>query len=400
MVENTFSEQTTKNTEYTIKQCPWSQDGYEFVGWNTSPNGSGTSYSVGYVVGSGFSGDVDLYAQWTKNSTPHKLTVIVTSFPNGQGITVKVGDNDGVYISNKQEFPSVLAGTRIVLGTSYDYDQYNIKDDSGNNWDVSEEQYYELEMPDRDYTLNIFVSSSTGTKFQSKDTSGTAVFQGISQELDEGYEYTIKVNLCLIGHYGQASGHMMHCSMGYQRSDKEQVLFYYDSETNQTEEFRGGLSYSNTRTFGIKHLIGRGTSAYNWDGPDGSLGYWSCSQNEDGSWKDNSAIVEPFTNSSRPYGLVSKFNEDDETFNAYWEQKAAFVPANINDIKSLVPSGTDITDFVKGPAISGQTFTIKPVGTGKCIIGIKVKDGGSLDNDCSGIGVFIDIKVTRGNKIT
>lgn len=49
--------------------------GYEFQGWNTAPDGSGTFYAVGQVFVP--SGDVTLYAQWTPTGTV--ATIAVTS---------------------------------------------------------------------------------------------------------------------------------------------------------------------------------------------------------------------------------------------------------------------------------------------------------------------------------
>lgn len=393
MAENTFSEQTTKNTEYTIKQCPWTQDGYTFEGWNTSPDGSGTPYGVGYVVDSGFSSDVDLYAQWTKNSTPHKLTVIVTSFPNGQGIDVTVGDHDGVHISDKREFPSVLAGTSIVLGTSDDYDQYNIKDDSGQNWDVSEEPHYQLEMPDRDYTLNIFVSSSTGTNFQCKDNTGAAVFQGILQELDEGYEYQIDVPICMIGHYGSATGHVMHCSMGYQKSDGSVYLFCNDGVNNTTIEYQKPANItSESKLYTIKHLHGKNnTSDYRNDGPDG-IGYWKGSQNSDGTWKSDDDIK------GKENGLLTV---GERLFTATDGGQYQGFGNNTNTPAAFVFANTGYGTYASGNPINEQIFIIKPTGTGKFTIGIMVRDGATeAHGECTGIGAFIKLKVTRKRKLS
>jgi uncharacterized repeat protein (TIGR02543 family) len=41
--------------------------GYRFIGWNTSPNGSGTSYSNGQLIG--LTGNITLYAQWSNKYT-------------------------------------------------------------------------------------------------------------------------------------------------------------------------------------------------------------------------------------------------------------------------------------------------------------------------------------------
>ena len=58
---------------YYVDSCGFSKSGTYFVGWNTQPNGTGTSYSVGQNIGGqrANSDPIVLYAQWADGSTGH-----------------------------------------------------------------------------------------------------------------------------------------------------------------------------------------------------------------------------------------------------------------------------------------------------------------------------------------
>lgn len=76
----------------------FSRSGYNFVGWNTSPNGSGTAYSVGSGVSLSYSSpSITLYAQW-------ELAIPAPVFTDGINIgsVVFVGENwsDSMVASN------------------------------------------------------------------------------------------------------------------------------------------------------------------------------------------------------------------------------------------------------------------------------------------------------------
>ncbi len=54
-------------TSVALTACAFTRSGYNFTGWNTSADGSGTAYSDGAAVE--LSGDVTLYAQWARKQT-------------------------------------------------------------------------------------------------------------------------------------------------------------------------------------------------------------------------------------------------------------------------------------------------------------------------------------------
>ena len=71
----------------------FSNVGYTFDDWNTSPTGGGTSYADGSQYS--FSSDVSLYAQWTANAS------VTAAFSNngGSGTISSVQDPSGTTIT-------------------------------------------------------------------------------------------------------------------------------------------------------------------------------------------------------------------------------------------------------------------------------------------------------------
>lgn len=61
-------ELTLKGGKATLKSCGFDAPAYNYIfsGWNTEPDGSGTSYAAGDVID--LDGDVTLYAQWQQIS--------------------------------------------------------------------------------------------------------------------------------------------------------------------------------------------------------------------------------------------------------------------------------------------------------------------------------------------
>ncbi len=57
----------TESVEYALSRNAFSYVGHTFAGWNTSQDGSGTSYRDGQVIT--VTADMTLYAQWTSNGT-------------------------------------------------------------------------------------------------------------------------------------------------------------------------------------------------------------------------------------------------------------------------------------------------------------------------------------------
>ena len=64
--ETTDTNAYTRGTVATVKANGFTRSGYTFTGWNTSANGSGDSYKTGDKIP--MTGNMVLYAQWTRNS--------------------------------------------------------------------------------------------------------------------------------------------------------------------------------------------------------------------------------------------------------------------------------------------------------------------------------------------
>ncbi len=66
--------------------------GYSFTGWNTSPDGSGTTYTANGTAS--LSQSVTLYAQWQKNEiSTYTISGMIYSYDNGIPVTVTLTDN-------------------------------------------------------------------------------------------------------------------------------------------------------------------------------------------------------------------------------------------------------------------------------------------------------------------
>ena len=135
-----MSDQTgTGPNPVTIPYAPgYSVSGFTFSGWNTAADGSGVSHSGGsspyyqaYISGtSGIYDTLDLYAQWTENTTTQAPTTSTTT-DSGAG----AGCNQ-YYVANTSSYNSVsfycpscgCNGQSVsvsgVMGTSYQQPQY------------------------------------------------------------------------------------------------------------------------------------------------------------------------------------------------------------------------------------------------------------------------------------
>lgn len=90
--------------------------GYQFTGWNTQSNGTGTSYASGAYIS--VTADTVLYAQWTP------LYSILSSASNAnitEATTVQWTNRGSFTTKLKFVFGSVNSGEITVTGTSYNY---------------------------------------------------------------------------------------------------------------------------------------------------------------------------------------------------------------------------------------------------------------------------------------
>ena len=119
------SKSVTAGSSIVLPSNTFTRSGYEFAGWNTSSNASGTSYSNGTSMTP--SGNTTLYAQWKK---------IIATY------TISFNANGG---SGSMSSKSVTAGSSIVLPSNtftrsgYTFNGWNTKaDGSGMSYDEEE----------------------------------------------------------------------------------------------------------------------------------------------------------------------------------------------------------------------------------------------------------------------
>jgi hypothetical protein len=103
-----------KGSDATVKPNTWLNYGYYFTGWNTEPDGSGTSYKPGDKIT--LNSDVELYAQWSDLPT-----VEVTLQASGgtftyDGTKHEVSGFDDVDSNNRKEI--TVNGTTYYLDVS------------------------------------------------------------------------------------------------------------------------------------------------------------------------------------------------------------------------------------------------------------------------------------------
>ena len=70
----------TASTATNLTSNSFTRTGYTFSNWNTTANGSGTSYDNNAIYS--FSADATLYAQWAANITPSLTAGLLSSYPN------------------------------------------------------------------------------------------------------------------------------------------------------------------------------------------------------------------------------------------------------------------------------------------------------------------------------
>ena len=97
------TQQYSYNVSQKINTNTFTKTGYIFTGWNTEPNGSGTSYTDKQNIN--LNDDITLYAQWAEydvsiSSTPASVDygIAYLNFQNDIKRTVKIKNNGNVKV--------------------------------------------------------------------------------------------------------------------------------------------------------------------------------------------------------------------------------------------------------------------------------------------------------------
>ena len=108
-----FSEAAAPNSDYTVKDQGYVNAGYAFAGWNTEPDGSGAAYQNSDIIK--ITGDVDLYAQWTKIVIAPSIVYHFNLYPDD--IFVDYGDN-GIFTIKPCMFTAPLTRHFYIWSTT------------------------------------------------------------------------------------------------------------------------------------------------------------------------------------------------------------------------------------------------------------------------------------------
>ena len=170
------------NDEVALTLNSFTKSGYRFVGWNTSPNGTGTSYEDGEVVSklSNTEGaTINLYAQWEINPTKYAVQIYginqdEDSAGNPIGLTFgpATGDNyNNKYVTHRYEeitsnpgnyYVKIVTHTVASNGTETTSEEF-LKNSSGSNVirTTSEKNKYDMNLHNMKWTEIANVTDKT-----------------------------------------------------------------------------------------------------------------------------------------------------------------------------------------------------------------------------------------------
>lgn len=111
--------------EFTLSSCAYKLPGYEFIGWNTAADGTGTSYSdkqsVTNLAANG-SETVTLYAQW--EPLTYEITLNVGEDGEAQSSTISAKFDQPIKLSWDQSLSSghIVGWNGLAFGSFYPYE--------------------------------------------------------------------------------------------------------------------------------------------------------------------------------------------------------------------------------------------------------------------------------------
>lgn len=125
--DETVTQEVLANEDFNLIPNTFTYKGYKFTGWNTLPDGSGTSYTDEQLITSGSIDNLQLYAQWEQieykiyyYSNDENESVITKTYvyPTTGKITIKTEDYEREnYILESWNTLSDGSGTRISIDT-------------------------------------------------------------------------------------------------------------------------------------------------------------------------------------------------------------------------------------------------------------------------------------------
>ncbi len=107
----------TYGSALTLSSTVPTRAGYTFASWNTSKNGTGTSYAAGGTVAASTNTTATLYAQWTKNPDPPTISTLTVVRSNSSGTATDDGEYCKVTAQWSIDTTNVSGNTATVTGT-------------------------------------------------------------------------------------------------------------------------------------------------------------------------------------------------------------------------------------------------------------------------------------------
>jgi uncharacterized repeat protein (TIGR02543 family) len=204
------------DTTTPLTKNSFTRDGYEFAGWNTKADGTGTAYND-EETGVGKDGSITLYAQWTKKigeSTSYTVNAIQDHVYTGAAIepavVVKSGEtvlNGGYTVSYINNTNVGMAKVTVTIG----------KDSAEVTFNITKDNNPTVEMSDVSvtYGTNYEMTATAKTHAGNEITGGTITIKYYTNEAcsegesetaptDAGIYYA-KATLTETGNYAEAS---------------------------------------------------------------------------------------------------------------------------------------------------------------------------------------------------
>lgn len=150
------------------------QDGYEFIGWNTKEDGTGTTYKANGTLT--ITGNTTLYAQWKvkeysftvnylwNNKSIPNIPSTTGSEPFGTKVTVTTTDIDGYTLIPGQEKSIEIGAGENVLNLNYHKNLTLTANSDTKTYDGTEHTVNDYtSAPDKGVTFGSVTASGTGT---------------------------------------------------------------------------------------------------------------------------------------------------------------------------------------------------------------------------------------------
>ena len=300
------SQEATYDTEFVLNKNEYTRAGYQFNGWNTKADGSGTSYkNNATVINLVPSGTITLYAQWKPNT-----------------YTVNFDSNTGTgtmeSIQYTYDTTETLPGNTFIK-QNYKFNSWNTKADGSGTKYTNEASVKNLTTSG---TITLY-AQWTGNSYTIKFNSNTGTGSMSNQTTTYDKETTLKTNLFT--------------KTGY-------TFTGWNTAQNGT-----GDSYNNEQV--VKNLVTSGTITLyaQWQANEYTVAF--NNNNGTGTMED-----QVFTYNKSEKITVNTFTKEGYTFDV-WNTKADGSGTSYADkayVKNLAPSG-NITLYAMWKA---NTYTV------------------------------------------